>query len=186
MEILKKTSVLVMLIALLFSCNTEKKEAKNTDHKIVTDLVHANTNENGLKLLQQKCYACHSITSKSHDEIIAPPMIAVKRRYQMSFSNENDFVNGLTSWVMNPEEQNALMRGAISNFNIMPKQPFNEDEIRIIAAYMYQNELEAPSWFEQHFTEEHPNGMGNGNGNGNRNRNGNGNGMGRGNGYHRN
>jgi hypothetical protein len=27
---------------------------------------------------------------------------------------------------------------------------------------MFNNELEKPSWFQKHFNEEHPNGMGNG------------------------
>ena len=166
MKILSKAIVLLAVLPLLFSCNSGKKESKVSETKIVADLVQVNTENKGLVLLQQKCYACHSITSKSHDEIIAPPMIAVKRRYKMAYNNEDEFVKAVTNWVLHPEEENALMRGAITNFNVMPKQPFDENEISIIAKYMYQNELETPAWFQQHFSEEHPNGMGNGNGNG--------------------
>ena len=39
-------------------------------------------------------------------------------------------------------------------------------EVTKIAIFMFNNELEKPSWFENHFNEEHPNGMGKGNGRG--------------------
>ena len=36
----------------------------------------------------------------------------------------------------------------------MPKQSFYEDDLEIIAAYIYDNEIEQPKWFETHFKEE--------------------------------
>ena len=186
MKMIYKNSLFLLVVFVLMSCNSSKKDSLITENKTAKISEKRIEDNKGLLLLQQKCYACHSITSKSHDEIIAPPMVAVKRRYKMSYTNEDEFVEALTAWVINPDEDNALMRGAISNFNVMPKQPFNTDEINLIAAYMYNNTLEVPDWFDKHFTEEHPNGMGNGNGNGNRKGNGNGKGngygMGRGNG----
>jgi len=46
----------------------------------------------------------------------------------------------------------------------MPKQLFKKDDIITIAKNIYNNELETTSWFEAHFNEENPNGMGNGEG----------------------
>lgn len=161
MKTVIKFIVLIFTFSTLIGCSNKKEQQKITEN-ISKKLIVSD----GLLLMQQKCYACHSITSKSHDEIIAPPMVAVKRRYKMSYTNEAEFVEALTSWVMNPEEENALMRGAITNFNIMPKQPFDKDEINSIAQFIYSNTLETPEWFQQHFTDEHPNGMGNGQGNG--------------------
>lgn len=158
MKVLK--TLFLIALATLASCSNNKKNVEQI-------AVHTSINTEGLTLLQQKCYACHSITSASHDEIIAPPMVAVKRRYKMSYSSEEEFVKALTEWVLDPTKENALMRGAVQNFNVMPKQPFNKDEIIEIAKYMYNNTLETPKWFETHYNEEHPNGMGNGKGNGN-------------------
>lgn len=163
---IKKLTLLTLLAAAVLSCDTSKKESVVSENKVIQAIDEVLVENKGLLLLQQKCYACHSITSKSHDEIIAPPMVAVKRRYKMSYTTEEEFVDAVTNWVMHPQEENALMKGAITNFNMMPQQPFDRDEIIIIAAYMYQNELEKPVWFQKHFNEEHPNGMGNGNGNG--------------------
>ncbi len=148
-----KYLLLIIVLSIATSCKFENKATVVMNTKDLS--------QEGLVLIQQKCYACHSITSKSHDEIIAPPMVAVKRRYKMSYTSEEDFVNAMTAWVMDPKNENALMRGAVQNFKVMPKQLFNEDEIIKIAKYMYHNTLETPEWFEAHFKEEHPRGMGN-------------------------
>ena len=115
-------------------------------------------------LLRQKCYACHSVTAQSHDVIIAPPLEAVKRRYKVSYSTKEEFVYAMTNWVLDPNIDNALMRGAVNKFNVMPKQPFDKNDIIKISEYIFENELEKPAWFEGHFNNEHPNGMGNGQG----------------------
>ena len=154
--------LLVTTLALLTACSNS-----NQNKNIAMGVVEIPNENDGLKLLQQNCYACHSVTSKSHDEIIAPPMVAIKRRYKMSYSTEEEFVIALTDWVLDPKEENALMFGAVQNFKVMPKQPFNKEEVTRIAIYMFNNELEKPSWLENHFNVEHPNGMGKGKGNGN-------------------
>lgn len=161
--------LLVITLATLTSCSNSKKD-KNDSKEVAI----ISKEDEGYKLLQQNCYACHSVTSKSHDEIIAPPMVAIKRRYKMAYTTENEFVTAFTNWTLDPKEENALMFGAVQNFKVMPKQPFNKEEMVKIATYVFNNELEKPTWFENHFNEEHPNGMGNGNGNrrGNGNRGG--------------
>ena len=149
------------------SCSNSKKEDKNGT-KSIGEIKMLN-NEEGLKLIQEKCYICHSVTAKSHEAIIAPPLVAVKRRYKIKYKTKDDFVMGITNWALDPTEENALMRGAVKQFKVMPKQPFNKEEIIKIATYIYDNELQKPTWFENHFDEEHPNGMGNGQGRGIRN-----------------
>jgi len=154
--IIIKIIVIFIFLITTISCENNKKVIKNNALALEVNKL------NGKELLAQKCYICHSVTSKSHDAIIAPPMVAVKRRYLSSYTTENEFVEAVTNWVLNPTEENALMYGAVQNFKVMPKQPFNKEEIIKIATYMFHNELEKPSWFQKHFNEEHPNGMGNG------------------------
>lgn len=154
--------ILFILSFVIVGCNQKNKLTNNeSDYNNIA----INTNGESLKLLQQNCYACHSVTSKSHEEIIAPPMVAVVNRYKMSYQTKEEFVEAITEWVINPNEENALMRGAVINFNVMPLQQFNRDDVIKIANYMYDNELEQPSWFKEHFNEEHSKRMGNGNGN---------------------
>lgn len=160
-----KPIILIQTILLLFfvGCKEKKQEtaAALTDANISSQI-----QLDGYTLLKNNCYACHSVTTKSHDEIIAPPMIAIKRRYKMDYNTKEEFVNAITNWALNPTKEHALMRGAVMQFNVMPKQPFVKDDLIKIADYMYDNELEKPEWFEKHFNEEHPNGMGKGMGKG--------------------
>ncbi len=151
---------------MLLSCDISKEEKKIKNEPIALTTVTSDQEE-GYNLLKKNCYACHSITAVSHDAIIAPPLMAVKRRYKVSYNSKEAFVEGMTNWVLDPKTANALMRGAVMQFNVMPKQAFKKEDILKITAYIYENELEKPAWFEEHFNEEHPNGMGNGSGRGN-------------------
>lgn len=145
------------------SCNKQKS---SEDFSTKTPTKSETENAEALTLFQQKCYACHSVTTKSHDEIIAPPMIAVKKRYSMQFDNKEDFVNAVVAYAGDPKAENALMIGAVNKFKAMPKQAFEEDDLKKIAAYIYDNEIETPEWFEGHFQQNHKNGKGMGKGQG--------------------
>lgn len=155
---IKYISALVLIGSIGFGCSNASKSDKVTSQNNTE--VGEKEYAEGLKLLQQKCYACHSVATKSHDEIIAPPMIAVKTRYKVEYSTKEEFVNAFVEWTANPTKEKALMFGAVTKFNVMPKQEFDKNEIRKIAEYIYDNEIEKPDWFEAHFKVEHPEGMG--------------------------
>ena len=146
-------SILIVLI-ISYSCNQNKELAISDKGSIVLNSPLVDQSES-YKLFKSKCYACHSVTSKSHDEIIAPPMAAVKRRYLMSYSNREEFIDAIVNWVKDPKEENALMYGAVQKFKVMPKQQFYEEDLELIGAYIFDNDIEQPEWFETHFQEEH-------------------------------
>lgn len=160
-----KPIILIQAIFLFFFVGCSEKK-QDTSVKMAEANISAQIQSDGYTLLKNNCYACHSVTTKSHDEIIAPPMIAIKRRYKMNYSTKEEFVNAITNWALNPTKEHALMRGAVMQFNVMPKQPFIKDDLIKIADYIYDNELEKPEWFQNHFKEQHPNGMGKGIGKG--------------------
>jgi len=159
-KILKTVVCSLPFLLLIVSCTPSKPkstEPLNTE----TNLVKGQEAE-GYKLAKVQCYACHNPNSPSHDEIIAPPLAAVKMRYGMQYKTEAEFVDAMVEWVMDPQEPRALMRGAVVKFKTMPKQLFKEDEIRKIAMYIYNSQLEEPDWFDAHQKEMHENGrMGN-------------------------
>lgn len=148
-----------ILLFLFIGCNEKKQD---TSVKIANANITAQNQSEGYTLLKNNCYACHSVTTKSHDEIIAPPMIAIKRRYKMNYNTKEEFVNAITNRALNPTKEHALMRGAVKQFNVMPKQPFVKDDLIKIADYMFDNDLEKPEWFQKHFNDEGPQGMGKG------------------------
>jgi cytochrome c553 len=113
--------------------------------------------EEGLVLLQSKCYSCHNPTSPE-DSRLAPPMFAVKKHYLKAYQDEASFVNAFTAYVQQPSKEKALMQGAVEKFGVMAAVQFPEEEIKAIASYIYQNDLPKPKWFDEH--EKHKHGKG--------------------------
>src|SRR5210317_592901 len=120
----KKTLLLVSIATLLLSCDQHKNETfvnVSQSNKNLTMLIQQEPNE-GYTLMKNNCYACHNPNTESHDDLLAPPFRAVKMRYSRQYDTKEDFVKAIVKWVQNPEEEKALMFGAIKQFNLMPKQ----------------------------------------------------------------
>ena len=149
--------IIATLVVVFSSCNNKMSSVSKNKVSSTTDI-------EGLKLFQQNCYACHSVTTKSHDEIIAPPMAAVKRRYRKEYDSKDDFVKAVVAYASDPKAENALMIKAIDKFKAMPKQEFTKEDLTKIASYIYDTEIETPEWFEDHFQQNHKNGQGVGRG----------------------
>lgn len=141
------------------SCDLSKKDTIIVEKKALDSLQMENIE--GLNLLQTHCYICHNPKAISHDSLIAPPMVAVKMRYKMSYDNKEDFVNAISKWVIDPTEEKAIMRGAVVNFKVMPKLMYKEEDINKIANYIYEYKLEQPKWFDVHYQQMHGNRQGN-------------------------
>lgn len=155
--------IIALLVPIfILSCNN----SKNMDLSAFEKNIQAN-NHPGKKLMETNCYVCHSPTA-SHDDRIGPPMIAIKKHYINDETTKEQFIADIQSWIKNPNESDARMRGAVRRFGVMPKQAFPEETIEKIADYMFDFDIEQPEWFEEHFNEEmgKQNGKGKGMGNG--------------------
>lgn len=133
---MKNTLLLISLITLLFvSCNNSNSKVsyaiKNNDFK--KDTIHS-----GKKLMETYCYACHDAT-KTEENRLAPPMIAIKRRYIFKDTSKEEFITDMQNWIKNPTEKEAKMFGAVRRFGVMQKLPYPEDVIEQIADYMFDN-----------------------------------------------
>ena len=161
-----KNIVTVLILALfLFSCKTETKENYKKQSKITSE-THP-----GKKIMEMQCYVCHNPETE-HDSRIAPPMIAIKKHYIGENTTKEAFIAAMQQWIKTPSDSIAKMPGAIRKFGIMPFASYAEADIEQIADYMYDNEIEEPSWFQEHYEEEHGKKNGNGNGQGKRMRQG--------------
>ncbi len=149
---------LIISVLCIASCTDSKNNAQNNPTELNKNSLDSTSA--GLSLLKKHCYICHSPESSSHDEIIAPPMAAVKMRYQMSYASQQEFVDAIVSWTMDPNQGNALMKGAVDQFKVMPKQAFDKNEMEELALYMFQNSLDEPVWFASHQKEMHGKGGG--------------------------
>ncbi len=107
------------------------------------------------QLLESTCFACHNPKSESHDEMLAPPLVGIKRRYLREFEGRANFVEHLSAFVQTPSREAALMKGPIRRFGLMPKTALTKEQIYAVAEYIYDHELEAPEWFDRHHAEKH-------------------------------
>lgn len=167
---MKKTFLyLFAVLVLAFSCKEEKK----SDYKKV-DSTEVNGKDiaseyPGKKIMETECNLCHNPIAPE-DSRLAPPMIAIKRRYIPEGTTKEQFQADLIRWINDPSEEISKMPGALEKFGIMPLQPYPEKKIKEIADYIYDNQIEEPEWFEAHYREEHGKGLGKGNGIGKRQR----------------
>lgn len=152
---MKNSIAVLLLLSLVFSCKDSQK-APSYAKKDASSIVHK-----GKRLMEASCYSCHSLTAPENSRL-APPMIAIKRRYISKNTSKQDFINDMQSWMKNPTDEKAKMYGAVKRFGLMPKLGYPDETIQLIAEYMFDNELEKPEWFEKHYKEQHGNGMANG------------------------
>jgi len=157
-----KTNFLFLLgvSSFVFSCGTSNNEnAEQSSVAVDTvietaEVVQLDTISDNYMLLKNQCLICHG-GAPSHDELIAPPMAAIKWRYKKQYDNKADFVKGVVAWGLNPTEETALMKGAVKEFKVMPKPATKEADLKTIAAFIYDNELEQPEWYKAHFQKMH-------------------------------
>ena len=151
---------LFALVALVFlaSCGGSNKENSDTSVEGATAVAIDTTSANYM-LLKQQCLICHG-GAPSHDKLIAPPMVAVKSRYMMRYSTQEEFEKGMLEWTLNPTKEKALMRGAVGEFNLMPKPATPEEDLKKIVKFIYENELQQPDWYEEHYKQMHGEGQG--------------------------
>lgn len=157
---LLKIAFLLALFSFLNAC--EEASDSNTGQATFTAQSQSNLPQGsgGLKLLQTHCYACHNPTAESHDVILAPPLAGIKWRYQQAYKDRGAFIQHMTEFVAEPKEENALMRGPVRRFGLMPQTAIHRDTIQKIVSYIYDNDLEKPDWFDDHFEEQHGKGSG--------------------------
>ncbi|MBT8221248.1 MAG: cytochrome c [Bacteroidia bacterium] len=157
---MKKVILSMVLTAgiISYGCNSKPD---NLNQKVVPSEVAliehtaALSEAEGMQLLETHCFACHSPKSVSHDEMLAPPLAGIKHRYKTLYPDRNTFISRMTAYISKPSEENAVMRGPVRRFGLMPPTTLEEEKIRELTAFIYDNSLPAPKWFPKHFEEKH-------------------------------
>ena len=143
---------LVTLLVGLISCNSSKKNKENASSQSITKeetTLHKQADittqpqSKGYQLMQQKCYICHFETPdpSKRDQMIAPPMLRVQEHYKPTYTNKEEFVKAVIAYTKNPTIEKTLMPGAVKKFNLMPKLPYDDAELNLIAETIYDYEF---------------------------------------------
>ncbi|SRX72947.1 Tll0287-like domain-containing protein [Aequorivita antarctica] len=148
-----KLFAIAVLGSILFACNTNPKDSYSSIQDVSGDMAMATPQEHpGKKLMENNCYACHN-PKASEENMIAPPFVAVKMHYISGDTSKEDFIKEMIEWSKQPSEEKSKMPGAINKFGLMPYQFFPEETISQIADYMFDNEIEEPVWFGDHYNK---------------------------------
>jgi mono/diheme cytochrome c family protein len=91
--------------------------------------------------LAMRCLICHG-DGQVGQQRLAPPMVMVKMRYMQP--TEEAFVKRIADWVKKPDAEKSKFPGAIHRFKLMPTFVIPEEEVKLIAQYIYKTEFKFP------------------------------------------
>ncbi|MGW8122634.1 c-type cytochrome [Roseivirga echinicomitans] len=151
-------SLVLMVVTFIFasSCtNGKEKKSDASEEKSEMSNTEILSPEQALNLLETNCYICHNPSVPSHDALLAPPLAGIKTRYMTAAADRPAFIKQMATFVSNPSEDLALMKGPINRFGVMPITGLKRNQIDAIVAYIYDNEIPQPTWFEEHEQEMH-------------------------------
>lgn len=146
--------VFLTVLTFMFSCKQEKKVAVVEEATAQVEVQAQELAMQGEKLLSSYCYQCHD-PKMSEEDILAPPMIAVKNHYIMEETTREDFVADLVLWMSKPRVENSKMPDAIEKWGLMNHQVYPDSVVIGIAKYIYDNKIEEPEWYKAHHEEMH-------------------------------
>ena len=139
---MKATSIIVIAFLILSGACTNKPDANietaNTDFELA-EVVTAKEN------IETVCYACHSPTA-SPDDRFAPPLEIAKRNYIAETANKDEFVDKMVQFILYPSAEQSVLHSDVEQYGLMDPVGFSEKDVRAIAEYIYDNELEKPDW----------------------------------------
>lgn len=105
--------------------------------KTVSDTVSTIAGE---VLIEQYCYTCHSPQMRGQQRL-APPFQMVKMHYIRDYSSREEFTDAISAWVKNPGTDRSIMPGALNRFGLMPPMMIEDEDLRLIAEYLYDADL---------------------------------------------
>lgn len=83
------------------------------------------------------CITCHHPT----ETISAPSAAEIQKRYKEAFKNREEFISYMATWVKKPTLEGSLMHDAIEKHGLMPELGFDEDTLKIISEYIWENDF---------------------------------------------
>ena len=129
-------------IIVLAFINCKPKEVK------ITKKLDTKTHNQALRVLAKNCISCHAPDSK-----IAPNLLAIKTSYGKVSSNETEFANKMTDFLLNPTIDNSKMPKAIEKFGMMPNLGMDKEQYNAVATYLFNIDISNPDWYKNFTTE---------------------------------
>lgn len=140
------------LLLIILICNFHNLSGQN---KGLEDSSILHINKDMMASSMNSCYVCHNPNIKSHTDIIAPPLVAIKYIYKLRYPDRSQFIEKMVDFVLSPNNQKGIMQGPIMRFGVMPELPLDSATVRQVTAFIYDNEIIEPDWFPEYFESRH-------------------------------
>jgi len=142
-QILTIAAVVIAVFGLSFLAKSIAKNENSINSLTITESTM--NNSEGKELLESKCMACHKVQN-SRTAMLAPPIAYIKKRYSTAYSSKEGFVEAFANFAANPQEDKAIMFGAVKQFKLMPNMGYKKSDMEKIALYIYDNDFPKPAW----------------------------------------
>lgn len=106
--------------------------------------------EQGLQLLPTYCNTCHGVGGREMDEMLSPPLWAIRDFYLDQYPEPEPFVDAMVEFMQFPREENALMPSEVKNYGLMTTVSLSEADLRATAIVIYAGLIERPSWYRDY------------------------------------
>lgn len=143
---MKNTTIAaILLLPVIWSISScTNNSAQEITEKIVDEKL--NTDDKALSLLKTNCFTCHNPNLETENRV-APPLFKIREHYLDDKTTEEEFVKNMVHFINNPSEENSIMPGAVRNFGIMPKMSFKDDDLKLMASYLFNNDVSTDEWY---------------------------------------
>ena len=61
-------------------------------------------------------------------------------------ANKEEFVEKMVQFILYPNAEQSMLHSDVEQYGLMDPVGFSEEDVRAIAEYIYENELEKPDW----------------------------------------
>lgn len=97
-----------------------------------------------------RCNACHNA---EHSPPLAPPFWAIQKRYKKIASSKAEFIERVALFARQPTKEKAYFQGAVQRMGLMPAFDMPGQELRDVAAYIYEQPFAPPCTHWKHGAE---------------------------------
>ncbi|MCB0514434.1 MAG: DUF3365 domain-containing protein [Chitinophagales bacterium] len=145
---MKKIAFSILLFSVLIIGCQQQKSTENAPTPTENTSVKQNANDAAAyDILKTNCFSCHSPNPEAESRI-APNMAAVKKAYLSASSDLDAFKQQFVTFLRKPDKENAKMTDAVQKYGLMPAMTYSEEQLNLIAEYIYQTPIENSDWYK--------------------------------------
>lgn len=133
------SSIVIIAIAMLAACSQEKRLPEK-------ELSQNDKNRKALRIIKTACFSCHTPEREIVGGRSGPPFHKIRQHYVDDGTTKEEFVSAISSFLKEPTKEKVKMKGAYKKFGLMPRMPLTQDDITMIAEFMYDNDFTAEQW----------------------------------------